>query len=72
MWNTLPPEYRLAIYQQHHSELVHDAEMTRLVRQDSRATHLRAWLGGALVAAGHALEPSQPTPGTPCPEARAR
>ena len=72
MWNTLPPEYRLAIYERHHTELLHEAEMTRLVRQDSRATRLRAWLGRVLVAAGHALEPSQAASGTPCPEARAR
>lgn len=72
MWNTLPPKYRLTIYEQHHSELIHDAEMARLTHHDSTAFRLRARLGGALIAAGHALEPRQSRPGVPCPEARTR
>jgi len=72
MWNKLPPEYRLAIYEQHHSELIHDAEMARLAHRDSTAFRLRARLGGVLIAAGHALEPRQSRACAAGPEAQTR
>jgi len=72
MWNTLPPEYRLAIYEQHHSELIHDAEMARLAHRDSTAFRLRTRLGGVLVAAGYALQPRPSRSCAASPEAQTR